>query len=483
MKKIAGILFLMVYTFCLSGQNAARPNGISFKALLKDYQSQNGGAIDAIKDYHYGFEIGYHRFLGDRLFVNIPLKYGNVSSKNLDSLTNSFRRIASADVQLQYHILGPEKQIGMYVLGGGGAVQELNGLFNVQFPVGLGFNFKIAPNAFINVQSEYRISLENNRNNLHHGIGFVFYPGKTGEENKNAEDKDSDGDGVSDKLDLCPDVAGLAQFNGCPDTDGDGVADFQDKCPKLPGLKSLLGCPDTDNDGIPDNEDECPNIAGKKENKGCPEKVSDRDGDGVMDDKDKCPDIAGVAENDGCPYMKKSGDRDGDGVADDKDKCPDAAGPKVYNGCPDTDGDGLDDSIDKCPKTPGPVGNNGCPEISKEDKKTLDIAMRAVQFETGKAALKSESYAILKQIGSILARYPDYNLMINGHTDNVGSATANQDLSDKRAKACLEYLALQGVSRSRMSSVGYGESRPVSDNNTEVGKTLNRRVEFNLIPR
>jgi len=139
--------------------------------------------------------------------------------------------------------------------------------------------------------------------------------------------------------------------------------------------------------------------------------------------------------------------------------------------------------LDKCPNTKGPVSNNGCPEISKEDKKTLDVAMRAVQFETGKATLKQESYGILKQVANILTRYPDYNLMINGHTDNIGSPVANQDLSEKRAKACLEFLALQGIAKGKMNALGYGESRPISDNNTEIGRSLNRRVEFTLIPK
>ena len=100
----------------------------------------------------------------------------------------------------------------------------------------------------------------------------------------------------------------------------------------------------------------------------------------------------------------------------------------------DTDGDGLDDSIDKCPNTPGTVASNGCPDITVEDRKTLDVAMRAVQFETGKATLKAESFVILRQISSILSRYPDYNLVIAGHTDNTGSSIANQELSEKEQK-------------------------------------------------
>ena len=331
--------------------------------------------------------------------------------------------------------------------------------------------------------------------------------GKDGEDMLPKEEEpdmsDKDGDGIKNELDLCPDLPGSKSLNGCPDSDGDGIADFQDKCPNDVGAKELQGCPDSDADGIADIDDNCPNEAGIASNSGCPD--PDSDGDGIPDSKDACPEIAGDTESgcpnddndddgvpnsiDRCPDAKGTAatngcpDSDGDGVADPDDNCPKVAGPKVYNGCPDSDGDGLDDSIDKCPYSAGTVAANGCPEIAKEDKETLDIAMRAVQFDTGKNSLKSESYQILKQIANILKRYPDYNLSIAGHTDNVGNPSANQTLSERRAKACHDYLASQGVLITRMSFAGYGESRPIADNNTLNGKRLNRRVEFNLVPR
>ena len=215
-------------------------------------------------------------------------------------------------------------------------------------------------------------------------------------------------------------------------------------------------------------------MAGPADNGGCPE--ADRDKDGVPDGQDDCPDQFGSTTARGCP------DSDGDGVRNSIDKCPSTFGPAVYDGCPDTDGDGIHDGRDRCPNTAGPVSTNGCPEISKADKETLEIAMRAVQFDTGRSTLKSESFGILKQIADIMRRYQDYNLMISGHTDNTGSATANQKLSERRAKACYEYLTTQGIDSGRLNFAGYGESRPISDNNSLRGRGLNRRVEFNLVP-
>jgi outer membrane protein OmpA-like peptidoglycan-associated protein len=364
--------------------------------------------------------------------------------------------------------------------------------------------------------------LEVNRNNLHHGIGFIYLWPKNGiddsknemptkedkmDDKKSDMSKDTDRDGIEDKLDLCPNESGIKSLSGCPDKDNDGVADFQDPCPDVAGLVQYKGCPDSDGDGVPDNEDKCPTQNGSKMNSGCPELSKDTDGDGITDDLDRCPDYFAKTAT-GCPDAVK--DSDGDGIADSEDKCPDmkgittfggcpdtdndgipdpddkckyAAGLKLYGGCPDSDGDGIPDDRDKCPNTVGTVASNGCPDIKIEDRKTLDVAMRAVQFELGKATLKSESFTILQQVASLLQRYPDYNLAIGGHTDNTGSSVANQELSEKRAKACYDYIISRGVSADRLSYTGFGESRPVADNATENGRSLNRRVEFNLNPR
>ena len=89
--------------------------------------------------------------------------------------------------------------------------------------------------------------------------------------------------------DDCPEEAGPAENNGCPDTDGDGVLDKDDECPDVVG--DLNGCPDSDGDGVADKDDECPDQAGETENNGCP--WPDSDGDGVADKDDECPNEAG----------------------------------------------------------------------------------------------------------------------------------------------------------------------------------------------
>ncbi|MCB9260836.1 MAG: SPOR domain-containing protein [Flavobacteriales bacterium] len=108
---------------------------------------------------------------------------------------------------------------------------------------------------------------------------------------------DTDGDGVSDDEDQCPDEFGSDKAKGCPDEDGDRVPDDEDNCPFTPGTKKTHGCPDPDEDGLVGADDHCPDVFGEKETHGCP----DTDGDGVGDDVDACLTVAGPVEYHGCP--------------------------------------------------------------------------------------------------------------------------------------------------------------------------------------
>ena len=267
---------------------------------------------------------------------------------------------------------------------------------------------------------------------------------------------------------------GLAIRFGGTDTDGDGIYDKDDACPEVPGLEAFNGCPDSDGDGIEDREDRCPNEAGPKEFNGCP----DSDGDGIPDIDDKCPDVAGLAEFNGCP------DTDGDGVADPDDECPDVAGPAENNGCPwpDRDGDGVPDKDDLCPDVPGEVAANGCPAVTEAVQKTLLDYAKTILFDTGKSTIKDQSADVLNNIVAILNEYRNARFTIDGHTDSVGSAATNQRLSEERAGAVRNYLIENGVASDRLESAGYGEDRPIASNNTREGRRTNRRVEINLIP-
>ncbi|MDZ4680749.1 MAG: OmpA family protein [Saprospiraceae bacterium] len=509
MKK----LFLSLFMLLLLGSVTLEAQEQSFHALSAKFLLIDYGTPNSIEDLDItnGIEIGYTAGLNKYLGLAVPIKIG---SANVFGDVNN-RSLFSIDGLLRLHYAPSESKIIPYLIGGAGYVVERDGPNNLQFPMGVGFDIKLGKNSYLNLQGEYRISQETNRNNLQLGAGLVYRLGKM----------DRDRDGVADAIDKCPDIAGLKTLDGCPDRDGDGIADADDDCPDAPGNKATNGCPDTDGDGVIDKNDDCPDEPGPAELRGCPDTDSDgiadkddncpnekglaalngcpdRDGDSIADGDDECPDEKGSVENKGCPVR----DRDGDGIADATDKCPDEKGvasamgcpdrdgdsfvdandkcpdtPGTMEGCPDTDGDGVHDGDDRCPKEAGLAINKGCPEIKKEIREVLNFAMRAVQFETGKATLKKQSFAVLDQIVEIMAQYPAYRLVIAGHTDNVGNDKANLTLSENRAKACQQYLISKGVSAKRLSYAGYGESQPLADNKTAKGRELNRRVEFDLI--
>jgi outer membrane protein OmpA-like peptidoglycan-associated protein len=106
-----------------------------------------------------------------------------------------------------------------------------------------------------------------------------------------------------------------------------------------------------------------------------------------------------------------------------------------------------------------------------------------VLFDTNSEALKAGSYDEISRVAQVLNQYPETTIMIAGHTDSTGSDTYNQQLSERRAMAVKNALTGQGVNPARMSTVGFGESKPIADNNTEAGRQINRRVEITITPR
>ena len=267
---------------------------------------------------------------------------------------------------------------------------------------GLGSNFWLTKNFGLGVQGDYVSTPIDNSdvaNFWQASASLLFRFGNT----------DRDKDGIRDKDDACPDVFGLAEFNGCPDTDGDGV---------------------------PDKDDNCPEVAGPKENNGCP--WPDTDGDGVLDKDDACPTVAGPVENNGCPWP----DRDGDGVLDKDDKCPDVFGLAEYQGCPKP----------------------------KDTSEVVSEKLQDILFNFGKATLRPESSPKLDEVASIIKGAKRENFVVVGMTDKKGSEAYNLKLSKERAASVVKALEQRGVSSDVLKSIGLGSQEakvPVTASDAE----------------
>lgn len=371
--------------------------------------------------------VGDNFSIGARGSLNRISKLGDVSAEDLSHY--------AVDGILKYQILSNTVIDPFIEVGGGYTWVDEIGAGTVNG--GLGVNIWFSENIGLTLQSSYKHAFEDYLvKHFQHMAGISVKFGGT----------DTDGDGIYDKDDACPEVPGLEAFNGCPDSDGDGIEDGKDDCPNEAGSQEMNGCPDADGDGIADKDDACPNEAGLAALAGCP----DADGDGVADKDDECPNEAGPAENNGCPWP----DRDGDGVLDKDDQCPDTAGT---------------------------VANRGCPEVTEEVQKQLNEYARTILFDTGKSSLKSESVGVFVDIIRILNEYPNAKFTVEGHTDSVGSDALNQKLSEERANSVRDFLIKEGIDSGRLTAVGYGEAKPIASNNTSSGRAQNRRVEINLV--
>ncbi|MEM7364761.1 MAG: OmpA family protein [Pseudomonadota bacterium] len=233
---------------------------------------------------------------------------------------------------------------------------------------------------------------------------------------------------------------------------------------------------DSDGDGVLDTQDSCPETSPgtQVDSRGCPR---DDDGDGVVNALDRCPGTAAGVRVDqrGCAIP---GDADGDGVVDDRDRCPGTTrGVDVdENGCErDDDGDGVTNVRDQCPDTQAgaAVDDTGC-YLTLTETVTVELN---VQFGNNSDEALPEHRSAVRRVYEFMRQYPETRVTIEGHTDSRGSAEYNRDLSQRRADTIADLLVREfGVDASRVSAVGVGEERPIATNETAEGRQQNRRV-------
>ena len=411
-------LFALVTVSNVNAQDENNPWAVGFGVNIVDFYVPGSDFGDNVKDHlgnsDWNFLPSISRISGEKYLekgFSLQLAGSLSQIENVRTLDDSDFIYYAIDAIVKYDLnmlVGDTGWFDPFVYLGGGYVSadsEGEGMLNT----GVGFNTWFNDNLGLTFQTGSKFGFADKvQDHIQTSLGLVVKFGG----------KDTDGDGIYDKNDACPEVAGLAEFNGCPDADGDGVKDSDDACPNTPGLAAMNGCPDSDGDGIADKDDMCPNSKGTKANKGCP----DTDGDGVIDRDDKCATVAGPAANAGCPE----------------------------------------------------------PAITKEAADVIEFTAKSILFNSGRASFKAGVEDQLDAIAEVMNKYPKATFAIGGHTDNTGSAALNLRLSNKRAIAVRDYLVEKGVDATRLEAKGFGEGFPIEDNNTRAGRANNRRVEIKV---
>lgn len=436
MKRImvlAVVVIAVSLSFLSSGVMAATEAGkISLNPHFGGYIFQNQQKINS--DATLGFGIGYG--LTDRFSIEGTVDHVNTSTKGSTDSNVDFY-LYRLDGLFHFNLADDVKP---YIAAGIGFMNtdikrsDVNvntPTDSTDFMANAGLGVKIFITDSLLARGDFRLvgNLDDSKSNFLYTVGLSYlFGGK--------------------KAEPAPYVAPVIESPApAPsDSDGDGVYDADDKCPNTPAgvLVDMSGCP------------------------------LDNDGDGVYDYLDKCPGTPkGVAvDMSGCPL-----DSDGDGVADHLDKCPGTpkGAPVDMTGCPlDSDGDGVADYLDKCPGTLSgiQVDMTGCP-VPITEKVSIELN---VEFEFDRAEVKNIYGEHITKVANFLSTYPDVNAVIEGHTDSKGTDAYNMKLSQQRADNVMKYLVAKGISASRLTAKGFGESMPISDNNTDEGRQKNRRV-------
>jgi len=373
-----------------------------------------------------------------------------------DELEDVDAMIGYLDIMFIYPVL---KNVEPYfILGGGDLYLDFEDIDQNHFPFlkyGAGLNIKF--NDYFGVWGEFSHNLvhedqeivaqsgDEYRNNALYVGGFSLYLGGGSDEISNRQS--SAQKKYQTVMSGVPRDDILYDIDGNPwDSDGDGVNEQNDRCAGTPS-------------GVPVDVTGCP---------------FDKDKDGVFDYKDHCKDTARYVTVDkyGCPK-----DSDSDGVYDMEDHCPDTPNEAVVDikGCPmDSDADGVYDGMDQCPKTMKgmKVDNKGCPRLEKSITFSLNIV-----FKSNSSEVDSQYFGELKKLAAMMKQYPKTRVVIEAHTDNIGSRMANLKLSQKRADSVRHYLIdYFHINPYRVEAVGFGEEKPIADNKTKAGRQKNRRA-------
>ena len=294
MKKI--IVSFLAGVFCISAQAqndyTKRPT-LAIHYVLNDFKTAKDirtlgltKVVDAkqwskVRLMDPGAALSYIQGLSNHLDLAATLSasFLNYQVPSTSIVDNQSHLFLEAAATANLKLLTDKYYVNPFLTAGIGA-SKYKGYYGAFVPVGLGLQIKVVEDNYALLNAQYRIPVSDNAEyHLYYSFGFAHTltpkPEPVAVTPPMPVVTDRDGDGIADADDKCPDVAGLAKYNGCPipDTDKDGINDEEDKCPTVPGVARYQGCPipDTDGDGVNDEEDKCPSRPGPVSNQGCPE--------------------------------------------------------------------------------------------------------------------------------------------------------------------------------------------------------------------
>jgi len=421
--------------------------------LFEGQQVMGGNAL-------YGMNLGYQ--FSKNWAARIGGAYGEFQHAYLDNKYYA-EHIEDVDVMIGYldlmFIYPIFNNVEPYFLLGAGDLNlDLQDIDQKHFPfIKYGAGLTIKVNDYLGVWGEFSHNLvhedqeivnqpgDEYRNNALYVGGISFYLGEGSNFSQNHQARTQKK--YQTAIPNVPRDDILYDIDGNPwDSDGDGVNEQNDRCAGTPS-------------GVP------------VDTLGCP---FDKDKDGVFDYRDHCKNTARyvTVNKFGCPK-----DSDSDGVYDMEDNCPDTPNEAIVDikGCPkDADADGIYDGVDQCPQTMQglPVDDKGCPRLEQSITFSLNII-----FKSNSSKVDSQYFGELKKLSAMMKKYPKTRVVIEAHTDNIGSRMANLKLSQRRADSVRHFLIdYFHIDPYRIEAVGFGEEKPIADNNTKAGRQKNRRA-------
>ncbi len=512
MKKFNFYFYTIIIAlaFCIPAQSQIRSQGTKFGLQI------NGLVPDNDFGYDNGIKIsylarGFLRFdASQNLEVEIGGGYGKY--KGLDYLSDYYSTdIIPLELRFVLSPFNAQTWNPFFYFGFGAlhySVQKIPLAYTVQnpqnagvkkdgwtgvIPAGIGAQFAVGENTLLEISGGISYSLTENLNYYKNnetpndayftlGIGLTFQSDRGG--------SDDDKDGLTQDQE---EALGTDSKNA--DTDGDGLNDGEE----VNKYKTNPLNNDTDGDGLNDNDE----IYKYKTNPTNADSDDDglNDGDEINQYKTKVNDAD--SDNDGLNDGQEvntyktnplKADTDGDGLKDGDEV-------NTYKTNPlntDTDGDGLNDNDEvvkyrtdpnKTDTDGGTVDdgvevNRGTDPTNADDdvvKIGVPIVLDGITFASGKYEITPESESVLQKSLKTMQTYPDMVVEIAGYTDNVGSASNNQVLSQNRAASVKDWLVSHGIDGSRIIAKGFGEENPIAPNDTPDNKRKNRRIEFKRI--